>query len=90
MKTKLLIAGGLILFLWYAKRKKDAKKQDQKFEEALKSNEMPAGEQIDIVRLKIDDWLRLNMPFMSEDERAVWVIDLTTGLEEYKQKYMKA
>jgi len=90
MKTKLLIAGGIILFLWYAKRKKDVKKQEIKLEEALKSNEMPAGEQIDIVRLKIDDWLRLNMPFMSEDERAVWVIDLTTGLDEYKQKYMKA
>jgi hypothetical protein len=89
MRTKILIAGGVILFLWWMKHKKDAQKQEKKLEAALQANEMPTAEQVDIIRLKIEDWLQLNMPFMSEDERLHWVMDMTTGLEEYKQKYIR-
>jgi hypothetical protein len=88
MKTKLIIAGVVILFLYMAKKKKDAKKEAQKMEVALKANEMSAGEQMDIMRLKIYDFLSRQMPFMPEVERDEWVLILTTGLEEYKDKYL--
>lgn len=88
MKIKLIVIGAVIVFLYLAKRKKDSAKQEKKLEAALKANEMPAGEQLDIIRLKIEDFLKGNFPFMSDDERTYWVLDITSNLETYKQKYL--
>lgn len=88
MKTKYFIIGGIIVLLWLAKRKSDAKKEEKKLESALKSNEMPMTEQIDIIRLKIEDFLALNFPFMNEEERMYWVVDITSNLENFKAKFV--
>jgi hypothetical protein len=87
MKWKIIIIGAVILFLYFAKKKKDKEKEDQQVEVALAENEMPASEQLDIIRLKIDDFLRFNMPFMTDDERAGLVVDITSNLDKYKEQY---
>ena len=89
MKYKILIIGAIILFLYFAKKKKDKQKEDKQIQVALQANEMPAIEQLDIIRLKIDDFIRFNMPFMSDDERVGLVVEITSNLEAYKQQFIK-
>ena len=87
MKIKIAIISAVVLMLYFAKRKKDKQKEDKKLEAALKANELSAGEQLDIMRLKIEDFIRDNFPFMNEEEVIYWVLDLTSNLEQYRQKY---
>lgn len=90
MKTKLIIAGAgvLVLYLYWLKKKKNKAKEEKLIEESLPVNmAMPAAQQIDIIRLKLDDFMKFQFPFMSEDERVYWIVDLTSNLENYKQKY---
>jgi hypothetical protein len=90
MKTKLILAGAgvLVLYLYWLKKKKDKVKEEKLIEESLPvNNGIPAADQIDIIRLKLDDFMKFQFPFMSEDERVYWIVDLTSNLENYKQKY---
>ena len=86
MRNKLLIVGGVLLFIWYLKKKKDKQNEDTKIQAALKANELTAQETVDMIRLKLDNYLMYQFPSMEEDERDQWILYLTTGLEEYKQQ----
>ena len=79
--TKYAIIAGVILVLYLGKKKRDKEKEDKLFEEALKNNETPCDEKINEIRLRIDEWMKFNMPFIRDDELMDIVVDLTTNLE---------
>ncbi len=89
MKYKLLIAGAIILLLVLHKRKKDKQAEEKKIQMAVQENQMSPEEQLDIIRLKIDNFLRFQMPFMTQEERDYYIIDLTSNLDNYKQEIAK-
>lgn len=90
MKTKLILAGAgvLVLYLYWLKKKKNKAKEEKLIEESLPVNmAMPAAQQIDIIRLKLDDFMKYQFPFMTEEERVYRIIDLTSNLDTYQQQY---
>jgi hypothetical protein len=90
MKTKLIIAGAgvLVLYLYWLKKKKNKAKEEKLIEESLPVNmAMPAAQQIDIIRLKLDDFMKYQFPFMTEEERVYRIVDLTSNLDTYQQQY---
>lgn len=90
MKTKLILAGAgvLVLYLYWLKKKKNKAKEEKLIEESLPVNmAMPAAQQIDIIRLKLDDFMKYQFPFMTEEERVYRIVDLTSNLDTYQQQY---
>jgi hypothetical protein len=88
MKTKLILAGVLVLYLYWLKKKKNKAKEEKLIEESLPVNmAMPAAQQIDIIRLKLDDFMKYQFPFMTEEERVYRIVDLTSNLDTYQQQY---
>jgi hypothetical protein len=88
MRNKLLIIGGVFLFIYYLKKRKDKQTEEIKIQTALKANELTAKETIDIIRLKLNDYFLSQYTTMDEDERDQWILYLTTGLEGYKQQFL--
>ena len=84
MRIKWILIGSGVLLLYLWKKKKDRQKEQAELEKAVEANEMPSAEQIDLVRLKIEDWLRSNWPFSSDEEIREAVIFMTSNLDEYK------
>lgn len=90
MKTKLILAGAgvLVLYLYWLKMKKNKAKEEKLIEESLPVNmAMPAAQQIDIIRLKLDDFMKYQFPFMTEEERVYRIVDLTSNLDTYQQQF---
>lgn len=85
MNTKWLIIGGIVVFLYLAKKKKDREKEEKKVEEAIKANQLSDNEKVGLIRLKIEEWLNTNVPELDDDEVRINVIQMTTGLSEYKE-----
>jgi hypothetical protein len=89
MKVKYFVIGGLALFLYLAWQKKKREKEEAEIEKVLEDNAMPTQEQIDLIRLKLEDFLKANFRWSSIDEIRGWVIDITSNLEEYKKDLEK-
>ena len=71
MKTKILIAGGILLLLYIGKRKKDASKISEDNEQL----ELDQG--IDIIRDRLHTFLERNLPYSNEEEIIANVMYIT-------------
>lgn len=82
-RAKVLIAGGIILFLYL--RKKQKQKEEKKTEEQLKSNELSKVDSIEVIRYKLDEYLLFEFgQHMEADEVHNIVMALTSDLEDYE------
>jgi hypothetical protein len=88
IKAKYFVIGGVLVFLYLLKKKKDRDKQqeEEKLQMALSANELSASETTDMIRMKLDLFFQEVSPSSSEADRMNLVINLTSGLAEFKQK----
>jgi len=82
MKTKILIAVGILIFLYLHKKKKD--KKAEKIQEQVKENGLSADKTVDIIRYKLDEYIRGEFPFLDEQRIHDIVIGITSNLEQYE------
>lgn len=71
MKTKIIIAGGVLLLLYIGKRKKNA----EKISDDSKQLELEQG--IDIIRDRLHTFLERNLPYSNEEEIIANVLHIT-------------
>ena len=81
MKNKVLIGIAVIVFLYFRKNKKDA--EIKKVEEKLKENGLSTEESIDIIRYKLDEYIRNEFAFIPPDRVREIVMGITSNLEQY-------
>jgi hypothetical protein len=89
IKTKYLVIGGIIVFLYLLKKQKDKEQtqNEEKLKASLSANELSATETTDMIRLKLDLFFQEVSPSMQENDRTNLVVNLTSGLKEFKQQH---
>ncbi len=81
MRTKILIALGILVFLYMRKKKKE--KEAEKIEAQLKENELSTEKTVEIIRHKLDEYIRTEFAFIDDQQVHNIVMGITSNLEEY-------
>jgi hypothetical protein len=89
IKAKYLVIGGIVVFLYLLKRQKDKEQtqNEEKLKASLSANELSATETTDMIRLKLDLFFQEVSPSMQENDRTNLVVNLTSGLKEFKKQH---